>query len=356
MMPPRFFLALLVVGAFFSPAPQGRCDAGAGGQAASPLVWPAGLPVYDHIVVVVEENKNYDWIVDNPAAPYINQILRANGANFTRMYAEEHWSQGNYFWLFSGDNQGVGFNDRVPSAQGRPDYPFATPNLGAGLRRHGLTFRGYAEGLPAVGFRGHYSPDRLYARKHVPWISFASLDNGYDPATSVNLRWEDFPADPSLFHSLPTVAFVIPNLEHDMHDGPGSTSIPAGDRWLREHLDAYYQWARTHNSLLILTFDESDNKGGVLGLTDPRACAAGQEPDRCGAMENRIVTIFAGAHIKAGDYPEGRGITHVNILRTIEAMYGLPRAGAQQLHAVAAGISDTFLISDIFEIRHDPRP
>jgi hypothetical protein len=27
------------------------------------LAWPAGLPVYDHVVVVVEENKDYDYIV-----------------------------------------------------------------------------------------------------------------------------------------------------------------------------------------------------------------------------------------------------------------------------------------------------
>jgi hypothetical protein len=44
--------------------------------------------------------------------------------------------------------------------------------------------------------------------------------------------------------------------------------------------------------------------------------------------------------VKAGQYPERNGITHVNILRTIEAMYGLPKSGAQQEHVVGAGISD----------------
>ena len=61
---------------------------------------------------------------------------------------------------------------------------------------------------------------------------------------------------------------------------------------------------------------------------------------------------FAGARIRPGHkpdaYPEGKGITHVNILRTIEAMYGLPKSGAQQTKAVAAGISDE-AITDIFE-------
>jgi hypothetical protein len=61
-------------------------------------------------------------------------------------------------------------------------------------------------------------------------------------------------------------------------------------------------------------------------------------------LQNRIVTIFAGALIKPGlkpdAYSEGKGITHVNILRTIEAMYGLPKSGAQQPNAAAAGNSE----------------
>jgi hypothetical protein len=65
-------------------------------------------------------------------------------------------------------------------------------------------------------------------------------------------------------------------------------------------------------------------------------------------LQNRIVTIFAGAHVKPGTYSEGKGVTHVNILRTIEAMYGLPKSGAQQPNAAGGGISDDKIITDIF--------
>jgi hypothetical protein len=72
-------------------------------------------------------------------------------------------------------------------------------------------------------------------------------------------------------------------------------------------------------------------------------------------LQNRIVTIFAGAHIKPGltpdAYAEGKGITHVNILRTIEAMYGLPKSGAQQPNAAGAGIGDETIVTDVFEPR-----
>lgn len=63
-------------------------------------------------------------------------------------------------------------------------------------------------------------------------------------------------------------------------------------------------------------------------------------------VQNRTVTIFAGAHIKPGDYAEP--INHVTILRTLEAMYGLPKSGAQQPNAVGAGISDDTIITDVF--------
>src|SRR5262249_4090641 len=246
-------------------------------QASTPAPpWPTGLPVYDHIVIVVMENKDYEDIIGSPAAPYINDTLKREGANLTQMYAEEHHSQGNYFWLFSGSNQNVGFDDHIPP------HPIEASNLGEQLMRAGHTFKGYAEDLPTIGSRVPQAA--LYARKHVPWISFANLPNGTTVATSSNLRFQDFPRD---YRALPTIAFVIPNLVNDMHHGVLPSSILAGDTWLREHLDDYYTWAKQHNSLLILTFDEDSH--GPPGLTNPA------ERDR--EKKNHIVTMLAGAHI-----------------------------------------------------------
>jgi phosphatidylinositol-3-phosphatase len=292
------------------------------GAKPSKIQWPIGLPVYDHVVIVVEENKDYEQIIGNAAAPYINQ-LKAEGASFTRMFAEEHHSQGNYFWLFSGSNQNVGFNDRVPRR------PIVAPNLGEGLIAAGRSFKAYSEDLPATGSAVHRAG--LYARKHAPWVSFKNVPG------SASLRWQDFPAN---YADLPTVSFVIPNLIHDMHDGRIPRSIAAGDAWLKQNLEGYRKWAKGHNSLLIVTFDENDH--GPAGLTDPAS--------RHWKWRNRIVTIFAGARIDPGEYAEGKGITHVNVLRTLEAMYGLDRSGAQQPHALAAGITDGAILVDIFKL------
>jgi hypothetical protein len=325
--------------------------------AAKTVPWPAGLPVYDHIVIVVEENKDYEEVIDSPdySAPYINNVLKREGANFTKAFGEEHFSQGNYYWLFSGDNQGVGFVDQVPTAENNPNYPFTTPNLGSQLIAAGLSFKGYAESLPSIGSTvpSTVGPDgktMIYARKHVPWISFANVPNGTTVETSSNLRFQDFPQD---FNDLPTVCFVIPNLENDMHNGSLDVSIPRGDQWLKDNLDGYYQWAKTHNSLLVVTFDENDDKRGYLGLTNPLVDPAGNvyvDHEDAEDMQNRIFTLFAGAHIKPGNYTEGKGITHVNVLRTIEAMYGLPKAGKQQPNALGAGITDDYIITDVFEV------
>ncbi|MHB8067251.1 MAG: hypothetical protein ACYDIC_05025 [Desulfobaccales bacterium] len=87
-------------------------------------------------------------------------------------------------------------------------------------------------------------------------------------------------------------------------------------------------------------------------LVDSQTCAGeGRDHEYCVDLKNRIVTIFAGAHIKPGDYPEGKGITHVNILRTLEAMYGLSKAGTQQPNAAGGGITDNYIVTDVFEIR-----
>jgi hypothetical protein len=307
-----------------------------------------GLPVYDHIVIVVEENKDYSkldgdkekpFIIGNDDAKFINSTLRVEGASLTQMYAEEHFSQGNYFWLLSGSNQGVGFLDCVPAPGS-----INAENLASQLIAHGRSFKGFSEGLPSIGSTVDGHGD--YARKHVPWIGFGNIPNGSTRDTSSNLRFEDFPRRDAEFDKLPTVAFVIPNLKNDMHDATienGAGPVKRGDDWLAEKLGNYYRWAKTHNSLLIVTFDENA-QGGLfrIGSTNP---AATDPKDR-----NQIVTILAGAHIKSGEkYAEGTGVTHVNLLRTIEAMYGLNRSGRQQGWALKAGISDEKVITDVFK-------
>ncbi|MEU8517172.1 alkaline phosphatase family protein [Kitasatospora sp. NPDC048722] len=258
--------------------------------AVQPATATASVPRPDHVVVVLFENTSESTIVGNPQAPYFNQLANT-GANFTNSFAIEHPSQPNYLDLFSGSNQGV-TDDSCP-------HSFSTDNEGAELIAKGLTFKGYSESLPSVG--STVCTSGKYARKHVPWTNFTNV-----PA-SASLPFTSFPTD---FTQLPTVSWVIPNLCDDIHD----CSISTGDTWLKNNLDAYVQWAKTHNSLLITTFDEDDSAG-----------------------PNQIATFFNGQQVKPGTYSEQ--IDHFTVLRTIEDMYGLPHAGAA---AQATPITDAW--------------
>ena len=240
----------------------------------------AAVPTPAHVVVVIEENRSQNNIIGNKSAPYINQ-LAANGAMMAQSFAETHPSEPNYYALFAGNTL---VNDNVcPVNAGN------TLNLGSQLLAAGYTFVGYAESLPAPG--STECKAGKYARKHVPWVSFSNI-----PA-SCSLPFSSFPA-PSNYASLPTVAFVTPNLDNDMHDG----SIAQGDMWLYQNLSRYAEWAKANNSLLILTWDEDDN-----------------------TSRNQIPTVIYGANVRPGTYTEP--ISHYNVLSTLEQMYGLPKLG-----------------------------
>ena len=246
---------------------------------AAPARAAAGLPRPDHVVIAVFENKKANSIFGSSSAPYLNSLANA-GAKFTQSFAVEHPSEPNYLDLFSGANQGV-TDDSCP-------HTFSTANEGSQLVAAGLSFTGYSEDLPSAGSTVCTSGG--YARKHNPWVNFTNV-----PASS-NQPFSAFPTD---FTQLPTVSWVVPNLCNDMHD----CSIATGDSWLQSRLGGYATWATTHNSLLVVTFDEDDGSGG-----------------------NNISTLFYGQPVRQGVYTEH--IDHFDVLRTIEDMYSLPYAGA----------------------------
>jgi hypothetical protein len=188
----------------------------------------------EHIVVVIEENHSYNQIVGSSNAPYMNSLIQ-KGALFTNAHGVTHPSQGNYLALFSGSTQGVKDDACLK--------PFLVPNLASSLINAKLTFTGYSEDLPKVGYTGCSS--KGYARKHNPWIQFTNVP------LDLNRPFTDFPQD---FSNLPAVSFVIPNHQNDMHDG----TVNQADDWLKSNIDSYALWAKAHNSLLIVTWDEDD--------------------------------------------------------------------------------------------------
>src|SRR4051794_17718313 len=256
-------------------------------QQSIPQLNNATLPKPDHIVIVIEENHAYEQIVGTDSAPYINYLINEPyTVTFPNSYGITHPSQPNYLDLYSGSNQNV-ITDSISA-----NVPFTTPNLGRQLIDASKSFGTYSQSLPYIGYSGNNYGS--YARKHNPAANWIGTRTNEVPSTT-DLPFTSFPSD---FTQLPTVSLVIPNLNCDMHDG----SIKNGDTWLANNLNKYVQWARTHNGLFILTFDEDNTR-----------------------HNNNILTLFYGPIVRSGR--DSIIINHYNVLRTIESIYGLPYAG-----------------------------
>ncbi|MGV9247119.1 alkaline phosphatase family protein [Streptomyces sp. NPDC003710] len=248
---------------------------GLGGE--SPAHAAGAVPSPDHVVVVVFENHAYSQVIGSSSAPYINS-LKSGGANLTQSYAETHPSQPNYFAMFSGSTQGI-----TDDSCYTPGFSSA-PNLASELIAAGRTWASYNESLPSQGSTTCSSGK--YARKHNPWFGFGNVP------TSSAKTFAQFPTD---YSTLPQVSFVVPNLCSDMHD----CSVSTGDTWLKNNLGAYATWAKTHNSLLVVTFDEDDRLSG-----------------------NRIPTVLYGQPVTAGS-SSSTTYNHYDLLRTLEDTQGL---------------------------------
>jgi phospholipase C len=268
----------------------------------------ASLPRPDHIVIVIEENKSLGDVIGSKNAPYLNALAR-RGAVLTNFTSEHHPSHPNYIELFAGAPLGVCDDSCIQT-------PFTAPNLGAALlATPGRSFTGFAEDLPKKPVCDLNS----FAKRHCPWTDFANV-----PPSAT----QDFSRFPRDFRKLPTVSIVIPDLIHDMHDGETvAAEVRAGDCWMRAKLAAYARWAQTHNSLLIVTWDEdSDEKYKIR-------CPA--SPITTTAPANHIPTIIAGQHVKRRSRSTA-AYSHHDLLRTILDMYGIaPFAGAASASDIA---------------------
>jgi hypothetical protein len=234
---------------------------------------PPGAPA--HIVVVIDENQSFQNVIGSPDAPFVNS-LTAQGTLFTNYFAIGHPSQPNYLAMYSGSTQGVTDDNTY--------YFPTTPSLGGELQQAGYSFGGYAESGNTASY-------------HEAWRSFGdSVNDGLD--------FSQFPT--SNFNQLPTVSFVIPNLNDDMTTDlglPEAQTVSQGDQWLSNNLSSYINWAKSNNSLFVFTFDEDDDTGN-----------------------NRVAMLVVGQGVAAGAV-NTQQLNHYSLLATIESFYGLPALG-----------------------------
>jgi len=290
---------------------------------ANPTAAATLPPAPKHIVVVFEENRDYDAIVNDKQLAVMQSLIE-RGTLFTDSHAVTHPSLPNYFAIFAGQTNADG-DDCSDKPDVNGDLPVNAglkspmPSIASELIAAHHTFVGYSEGLPDAGYvrcfgRGG-SVFGTYYKRHSPWAFFTKAGHpseivadthGYLLDDDLNQPFSAFPK-PDHYNELPTLAMVTPSVSNDMH-GTGLGGSPErlatdADQWLGVNILPLVDWAadRKNSTLVIITWDEgAHHKHGDT---------------------NHIPTLFLGAMVKQGIDPEH--ITHYDVLATIERFYGL---------------------------------
>ena len=261
------------------------------GPVVSPCGRTIGRPHYDHVVWIVLENVGYA-VVGSNQAPYLNGLASACGLA-TNDWAVGHPSLPNYIALTSGSTQGV-TDDGEPSVH-RLTNASVFSQLGG-------RWRALVESMRAPCDR---VTNGLYAARHNPAVYYAAL--------GAQCRRNDVPLVRP-FSLGASFTFIVPNICDDMH----SCSISVGDAWLARTVPAILSSRefQLHSLVLFITFDENDS--------DPK---------------NRVPTYVIAPSVPRGTRV-GQPFTHYSLLRTTEALLGLPPLGEARHAASMIGPFD----------------
>ena len=243
------------------------------------------VPLSSHVFVVVEENHSYSSVIGNSAMPYLNS-LASNYAVATQYYANTHPSIGNYFMLTTG--QIITNHDGTCST-------ISADNVVRHLLNAGKTWKSYAESLPYTGYTGCGSGD--YAKRHNPFAYFSDVANSSDKSGLV--PFTQFAKDLGN-NSLPQFSFIVPNLQHDAHDG----TLQQADAWLKTNIAPLIASSTFQkDGVLIIVFDESKDSDTAHG-------------------GGHIAAVVVGPGVKHG-YKSTKLYQHQNTLKTLMKMIGV---------------------------------
>lgn len=247
---------------------------------------PVAANWFERVLIVVLENQDQATAIRDP---YLHK-LAMRGAHFTNFHGLFHPSYSNYLAMVTGKEVATVF-DR------QQDLDECT--IADLLSAKGLGWKNYAEGYPDNP--PHCVTDHAfdrYARKHVPFMSFKSVQrNACDNVVAAGR----FDRDRAGL-ALPAYAFYTPDMDDDGHD----QGLAYASRWLERFLEPLLDdRAFMRGTLIVVTFDES----------------ADQSP----GSDNHIYTVFLGPMVKPGELTGN--YNHYNVLRTIEENFGLCTLG-----------------------------
>ncbi len=260
-----------------------------------------GVPVFDHIIVILFENRSFDEVIGSihagdKHAPTFNKLANEYTL-LTQYYAITHPSLPNYLAIVGGSTFGI-HSDCTNCFVNQP-------NLADRLAAAGLTWKTYQEDLPSpcyVGSQGEY------VQRHNPFIYFDAIRN--DPPRCVpNVVSLDTLKTDLANDNLPNYAFISPNLCNSAHDCPIDTS----DQWLAGMMDTLLSSnALGERYLIFITFDESRDNTSCCGL----GSSAG----------GRVAGIIVSPQVKQG-FQDNEPLSHYGFLKTVLSSWSLPDLG-----------------------------
>lgn len=245
-------------------------------------------PPFEHIVIIVEENRGYKAVMESADAPYIKQLATTYG-QASQYFALFHPSLPNYLAMTGGTNGGIEQNC-APA----PSCELTSKSIVDEIEATGRSWKGYMESMPTAC---SMQDSGLYAVRHNPFVYYKNLANDQQRCQQHDVSLDQLYKDLES-NKLPNFSFITPNLCNDMHD----CSVATGDKWLASVVPKLLQSSafKDKKSLLIITWDEAER-------TD---------------AENRIPTILAGPVVKKG-YNSSTNYTHYSLLKTIEEAWGV---------------------------------
>ena len=267
-----------------------------------------GIPNFDHIVLIMLENRDYSAAMDGNQMPQLAALAKQN-VQLSNYFAVAHPSLPNYIALMSGSAQGI-TSDCI-------DCFVNQPNLADEIEASGRSWKAYLESMPSPCFIGDSGN---YAQKHNPLLYFDSVrlnaarcDRSILPLTNLDADLAN--------NSLPNFSYIMPDLCNSGHNCPAATA----DKWVGAMVAKLQASpALGKNSLIIIAFDEASTKdtSGCCGLPSP---AGGQV----------AVTLIAPSATVG--FSDNTPYSHYSLLKTILTAWHLPALGnSAQAQAIEA--------------------
>ncbi|RHZ47130.1 hypothetical protein Glove_590g14 [Diversispora epigaea] len=246
---------------------------------------------FDRVITIVLGKSKYDNAIKDP---YLS-ILASKGISLTNFHAVWHPSQPNYIAMICASKSGV-LTDFSQNING--------PSLPILLEEKGISWKAYLENYPGKGFAGGHSDDRLYYRKHNPFISINSIRNNKTLVSKI-VNAEELTKDISE-GNVPQYIFYTPNVNNDGH----RTNLSYASNYLKTKLIPLIEPILINSkSLLIITFDESSS---YLDLPN----------------YNHIYTTLIGPNVLTSyKHHDDKKYSHYDILPTIQINWNLSELG-----------------------------